>query len=73
MHIDFEGRSDGESIIKLIESMKPKRTIVVRGSAESCQALQNLCLSTGKIDFEIGKQYVDVDNLAAFCNRIVGQ
>ena len=47
MHIDFEGRSDGESIIKLIESMKPKRTIVVRGSPESCQALQNLCLSTG--------------------------
>ncbi|XP_046656106.1 probable cleavage and polyadenylation specificity factor subunit 2 isoform X2 [Daphnia pulicaria] len=50
MHIDFEGRSDGESIIKLIESMKPKRTIVVRGSSESCQALQNLCLSTGSSD-----------------------
>jgi len=47
-YIDFEGRSDGESIRKLIESMKPKRTIVVRGSPESCQALYSFCLSTGK-------------------------
>lgn len=47
-YIDFEGRSDGESIRKLIESMKPKRTIVVRGSPESCQALCSFCHSTGK-------------------------
>ena len=47
-YIDFEGRSDGESIQKLIETMKPKRTIIVRGSLESCQALYNFCVPSGK-------------------------
>ena len=47
-YIDFEGRSDGESIQKLIETMKPKRTIIVRGSMDSCQALYNFCIPTGK-------------------------
>ena len=27
--------------------MKPKRTIIVRGSVDSCQALYNTCLSIG--------------------------
>jgi predicted metal-dependent RNase len=71
MHIDFEGRSDGESIIKLIESMKPKRTIVVRGSSESCQALQNLCLSTGKIDFEVENEYANLNSLIFLLLRII--
>jgi len=48
LYIDFEGRSDGKSILKLIESMKPKRTIVVRGSPDSCQAMYDFCLSTGR-------------------------
>lgn len=51
LYIDFEGRSDGESMKKLIGDMKPKRTIVVRGSGESCKHLYNLCLSSGKISF----------------------
>lgn len=46
--IDFEGRSDGESLRKFVESMKPKQTIVVRGSQESCDRLRHICLSIGK-------------------------
>ena len=45
LYIEFEGRSDGESIENLIESIKPKRTILVRGSLESCQKLQSFCLA----------------------------
>merc|ERR1719414_2254724 len=32
--IDFEGRSDGESIHKIIAKMKPRRVIIVRGTHE---------------------------------------
>ncbi|KAG7164338.1 cleavage and polyadenylation specificity factor subunit 2-like [Homarus americanus] len=32
LFIDFEGRSDGESIRKIVESMHPLRVILVRGS-----------------------------------------
>ncbi len=37
--------------------MKPKRTIVVRGSPESCQALQNFCLSTGNLTVAMVEGY----------------
>ena len=41
-YIDFEGRSDGESIQKIIEQMKPRRLIVTRGSEESVSILANV-------------------------------
>ncbi|KAK4320479.1 hypothetical protein Pmani_008645 [Petrolisthes manimaculis] len=36
--IDFEGRSDGESIRKIVEAMHPLRVILVRGSPTDLQA-----------------------------------
>lgn len=39
-YIDFEGRSDGESIQKIVSQLKPRRLILVRGSPESTLALQ---------------------------------
>ncbi|XP_071526675.1 probable cleavage and polyadenylation specificity factor subunit 2 isoform X2 [Panulirus ornatus] len=36
--IDFEGRSDGESIRKIVEAMHPLRVILVRGSQTDLQA-----------------------------------
>ena len=39
--IDFEGRSDGESIQKIIANMKPRRLILVRGSEENTLALSS--------------------------------
>uniref|UniRef100_A0A182IJ44 Cleavage and polyadenylation specificity factor subunit 2 n=1 Tax=Anopheles atroparvus TaxID=41427 RepID=A0A182IJ44_ANOAO len=42
--IDFEGRSDGESLLKILSQLRPRRVVVVRGSpantahiAEHCQ------------------------------------
>ncbi len=41
-YIDFEGRSDGESIQKIIEQMKPRRLILTRGSEESRNLLASV-------------------------------
>lgn len=49
-YIDFEGRSDGESIRKLVESVKPKRVIIVRGTPDDCKALQSFCLAGGEFN-----------------------
>ena len=37
--IDLEGRSDGDTVLKLIENVKPRRVIVVRGSPKNCQKM----------------------------------
>ena len=37
--IDLEGRSDGDTVLKLIENVKPRRVIVVRGSTKNCQKM----------------------------------
>lgn len=43
LFIDFEGRSDGESIRKIVEAMHPLRVILVRGSQTDLQAFaQNI-------------------------------
>uniref|UniRef100_A0A2L2YDG7 Cleavage and polyadenylation specificity factor subunit 2 n=1 Tax=Parasteatoda tepidariorum TaxID=114398 RepID=A0A2L2YDG7_PARTP len=44
-YIDFEGRSDSESIKKILSMIKPRRLIIVRGTPESTEALVNYCVS----------------------------
>ena len=39
--IDFEGRSDGESIKKIIKSIKPRRLIIVRGDEKATEEMRN--------------------------------
>lgn len=41
--IDFEGRSDGESLMKILSQLRPRRVIIVRGSESSTQHLANHC------------------------------
>jgi len=41
--IDFEGRTDGESIAKLLNQLRPRRIILVRGSASSLASLKDFC------------------------------
>jgi len=43
-YIDFEGRSDGESIHKCLMQMKPRRVIIVRGNIEDGKALAEFCI-----------------------------
>ncbi|XP_014272674.1 probable cleavage and polyadenylation specificity factor subunit 2 [Halyomorpha halys] len=39
-YIDFEGRSDGESVQKIITQLRPRRVILVRGTTENTEALE---------------------------------
>lgn len=41
VHIDFEGRSDGESLKQIILALKPRRLLLVRGSAQSTKLVYN--------------------------------
>ncbi|XP_069688584.1 probable cleavage and polyadenylation specificity factor subunit 2 isoform X2 [Periplaneta americana] len=42
-YIDFEGRSDGESLQKILGQLRPRRLILVRGTPDSTHAMLNLC------------------------------
>lgn len=42
-YIDFEGRSDGESLQKILGQLKPRRLVLVRGMPDSIRVLQNMC------------------------------
>lgn len=42
-YIDFEGRSDGESLTKILSQLRPRRVIVVRGTTESTATITNHC------------------------------
>lgn len=43
MYIDFEGRSDGDSIKKIISSIKPKNMIIVHGTEKATVELARYC------------------------------
>ncbi|KAF7281402.1 cleavage and polyadenylation specificity factor subunit 2 [Rhynchophorus ferrugineus] len=42
-YIDFEGRSDGESMMKILSQLRPRRVIVVQGSEENTQVIAKHC------------------------------
>lgn len=46
-YIDFEGRSDGESLQKILGQLRPRRLILVRGTPESTHAMLNHCRQWG--------------------------
>lgn len=41
--IDFEGRSDGESLLKILSQLRPRRVIVVRGTPENVNLIAKHC------------------------------
>jgi cleavage and polyadenylation specificity factor subunit 2 len=41
--IDFEGRTDGESIKKLLHQLKPRKVVLVRGEKHSLADLKDFC------------------------------
>ncbi|CAH2012768.1 unnamed protein product [Acanthoscelides obtectus] len=42
-YIDFEGRSDGESMMKILSQLRPRRVIVVRGTEDCTAAIEKHC------------------------------
>lgn len=41
--IDFEGRSDGDSLFKILSQLRPRRVVVVRGAAENIDLVAKHC------------------------------
>lgn len=41
--IDFEGRSDGESLLKILSQLRPRRVVVVRGSPQNIDLVSKHC------------------------------
>lgn len=44
-YIDFEGRSDGESVKRILSLVKPRQLILVHGSVQATKALYDHCQS----------------------------
>lgn len=42
--IDFEGQSDGESLLRILSQLRPRRVIVVRGSPDNTDTVVKHCL-----------------------------
>ncbi|EFN82620.1 Probable cleavage and polyadenylation specificity factor subunit 2 [Harpegnathos saltator] len=46
-YIDFEGRSDGESLQKILAQLRPRRVVLVRGSSKDTEILAQQAQSAG--------------------------
>lgn len=51
--IDFEGRSDGESIKKILSQIKPKQLVIVHGSAPATRHLAEYCRQNNVVQGKI--------------------
>ncbi|KAK6182594.1 hypothetical protein SNE40_010244 [Patella caerulea] len=52
-YIDFEGRSDGESMRKILERVKPRQLVLVRGTPAATETLAEFCTSSSLIQGKI--------------------
>lgn len=55
MYIDFEGRSDGESLQKILAQLRPRRVVLVRGTLKDCEVLAGPARSVGARVFIPGR------------------
>lgn len=44
--IDFEGRSDGESLLKILSQLRPRRVVIVRGLPENIDLVSKHCMQS---------------------------
>jgi len=51
--IDFEGRSDGESVKRIISQMRPRQLILVHGTVEATKSLADYCRSQSIVQGKI--------------------
>ncbi|XP_015120715.1 probable cleavage and polyadenylation specificity factor subunit 2 [Diachasma alloeum] len=54
-YIDFEGRSDGESLQKILAQLRPRRVVLVRGSPQDCDILAQHAQNVGARVFIPGR------------------
>lgn len=54
-YIDFEGRSDGESLQKILAQLRPRRVVLVRGSQKDTEVLAQQAQNAGARVFIPGR------------------
>lgn len=54
-YIDFEGRSDGESLQKILAQLRPRRVVLVRGSQKDTEVLAQQAQAAGARVFIPGR------------------
>lgn len=54
-YIDFEGRSDGESLQKILGQLKPRRVVLVRGTPKDSDILAQQAQAVGARVFIPGR------------------
>lgn len=52
-YIDYEGRSDGDSIKKIINQMKPRQLVIVNGPPDASQDLSESCKAFSGKDIKV--------------------
>lgn len=65
--IDFEGRSDGESVKKMLERLQPRKLIIVHGNLASTKNLADWCVQNKVIEDGIHTPSV-FESVDATCN-----
>ncbi|XP_052767669.1 cleavage and polyadenylation specificity factor subunit 2-like [Mya arenaria] len=48
-YIDFEGRTDGESMKKILSQIKPRQLVLIHGSEEATSSLAEYCRTTSGV------------------------
>lgn len=55
VYIDFEGRSDGESIKRIVSIVKPRQLVLIHGNSDATSSLAEYCRKNN--DMEVKKVY----------------
>ncbi|CAM9498245.1 unnamed protein product [Lampetra fluviatilis] len=53
IYIDYEGRSDGESLKKLISQMRPRQLVIVHGPLDATRHLADACRAFGGKEMKV--------------------
>lgn len=68
--IDFEGRSDGESLKKILTQIKPKQLIIVHGSPASTRHLAQFAMQNDVVQVTLLEQLEFICNLTMIQSSI---
>src|SRR5690606_10574272 len=69
--IDFEGRSDGESVKKLLEKLQPRKLVIVHATSQATKHLADYCVQNKIVEDQVFAPYLNESIDATVESRIV--
>ncbi|KAE9555957.1 hypothetical protein FO519_000813 [Halicephalobus sp. NKZ332] len=69
--IDFEGRSDGESVKKLLERLQPRKLVIVHAIPQATKHLADYCVQNKIVEDQVFAPYLNESIDATVESRIV--